>query len=78
MKRMKKPGYSTLAVVFLIFAVLFTSCAEADSASVPDVTVETETVTEASNADIIRGKFSGNNYGGYNFRILSPKHGSHF
>ncbi|MDD4772008.1 MAG: hypothetical protein PHZ09_00190 [Eubacteriales bacterium] len=79
MKSIKKPGYSALATALLIFAVLFTSCAQADSAGVPDVTADTETdVTAASNADIIRRKYTSNNYDGYNFRILSPKPGSHF
>lgn len=80
---MKKTGIILLALL-LAFPLTFASCAEAEpenkqteNTSAQDVAAAEEEV-ERTTADIVKENYSGYNYDGYEYRIVSFPPGGHF
>ncbi|MFA6947757.1 MAG: hypothetical protein WCQ72_02140 [Eubacteriales bacterium] len=77
---MKKMFTLLLCAVLLMSA----SCGSSDGGTT-DITTAADTgtaeetaVTELSNSDIVKAKYSDADYGGYTFRVISPDPGKHF
>lgn len=80
---MKNKTLAILTALTLLASILVSCAAPAsDTPSSVDtaasIAAETEAETEPSNADIIRAALGGTSFDSYEFRILSPKPGSHF